>query len=282
MVSAAGVKMLLAEWLCNYQAIRYKPSQVSWFSAVNPFSEFFWETVRRIVTALGLNFYALRESQEPIRCQLCLEGKAVSFDWNDRAQVLGTIREIFKEHHYGPAPHGLTVDVGANIGIYSLFASGSDRVIAIEPFCRAWKFLAWNSLANRLGKKIVPLKLAISARAGSRRLFISELSSGNSFHSRGLSSTFVWVETKRLDTLLSELGIQAVDTLKVDAESSELEILESAGKYLLERKIKNVIVAAYHYDGEQREVADYLGLCGYRVCIHEGSGAVVFAQPGRE
>jgi FkbM family methyltransferase len=272
MVSAAGVKMLLAEWLCNYQAIKYKPQQVSWFSAINPFSEFFWETVRRIVTALGLNFYALRESQEPIRCQLCLEGKAVSFDWNDRAQVLGTIREIFKEHHYGPAPHGLTVDVGANIGIYSLFACGSGRVIAIEPYCRAWKFLVLNSV----GKDIVPLNVAISARAGSRRLFISELSSGNSFLSRGLSSTFVWVETKRLDELLSEMAIFDVDTLKVDAEGSELGILESAGKYLEERKIRNVIVAAYHYDGEKRTIADYLSLCGYRVCIHEGSGAVVF------
>lgn len=272
MIHVAGFKMLCSEWLCNYRAIKYKPPQISVLSAINPFSELFWETVRRMITALGLNFYALRKAKTPFPVELWVEGKLIVFDWNNRAQVLGTVKEIFKDLHYGSAPDGLTVDVGANIGIYSLFASRLGNVIAIEPFDWSWNFLALNSLGNR----IIPMKLAIAKESGHRKLFISELSSGNSFYSRGLSSSFVWVETKRLDQLLSELRIQKVDTLKIDAEGSEMEILESAGQYLEQKKIKRIIVASYHYDNETREVVNLLSSSGYRVLIEHSSGDVVF------
>lgn len=264
--------MLFAEWLCNYRAIKYKPPQISVFNAINPFSELLWETIRRVITAFGLNFYALQKPKTTILSGLEIEGKAVIFDWNNRAQVLGTVKEIFQEHHYGSVPHGLIIDVGANIGIYSLFACTSGKVIAIEPFEKSWRFLARNSV----GKNIMPLNLAIGKEAGSRRLFISELSSGNSFHSRGLSSKFVWVETERLDQLLCDLRILKVDTLKVDAEGSEMEILESAGQFLVQKRIKQIIIAAYHYDGESREIADFLSSSGYTVLITHGSGDVVF------
>lgn len=273
MISSTGFKIVINLWLNHYRAIRYKPREASLWSSLNPFSsQVFWDTIRKTLKYLDLHFYRLgHQTSSYCYAQLPFESGFLIFDWDDRAQVLSMIKETYHDKIYGQPPQGLVVDVGANLGIYSLYASARARVIAIEPFRKNWEFLRLNS-----NKNVAPFQLAIGSTDGQRKLFLSDLTASCSFDQKGLSSSYVIVETKRLDTFLRELGIEKVDALKIDTEGAEIEVLKSGGDYLSERKIKQVAVAAYHYSTEAQEVHDLLSSCGYTVLVNRSSEVIVF------
>jgi len=273
-ISISGIRITISLWLANVRALQYKPGTTSLFNSLNPFQlEIFPELIRKTLSHFGLHFYKFQDHPAfKIDSYMMIDGKPIVFDWEDRAEVVVAIKEIFRDQYYGPPHPGLTIDVGANVGIYSLFACETSRVIAIEPLERTWETLRSNSRS----KNILPLKLAIGKAPGYRKLFLSEVTAACSLRSQGLSSSYVWVETKRLDGLFQELSINEVDTLKVDCEGAEMEILESAGQFLRERKIKRLIIASYHYPSEVQEVVDLLHSCGYRTAIQRSSEVIVF------
>ncbi len=87
-----------------------------------------------------------------------------------------------------------------------------------------------------------------------------------------------------LEKELSRMNMSLVDMLIVDAEGSELEILEGCSNLLKKRLIKNLAICAYHFDflcervclkcGEQtkdnfvRKVRTTLESCGYKTAVH--------------
>lgn len=273
-ISISGIRITISLWLANVRALRYKPENASLFSSLNPFQlEIFPELIRKALSHFGLHFYKLKpRSDLNIDSYLVVNGQPILFDWDDRAEVLATVKDIMTEQYYGPPHPGLTIDVGANVGIYSLWASRASRVIAIEPLESAWETLRLNTRSQN----VLPLKLAIGQAPGQRKLFLSEVTAACSLRNQGMSSSYVWVETKRLDGLFSELGIDHVDTLKIDCEGAEMEILESAGQFLKERKIQRLIIASYHYPTEVHEVVALLQSCGYRTAIQKKSEVIVF------
>jgi len=273
-ISISGIRITISLWLANVRALRYKPKSASLFRSLNPFQlEIFPELIRKTLSHFGLHFYRLQSRSDlKIDSYLFVDGQPILFYWDDRAEVLATIKEIMTEHYYGPPHPGVTVDVGANVGIYSLWASRASRVIAIEPLERTWETLRLNTRSEN----VLPLKLAIGKEPGQRKLFLSEVTAACSLRSQGLSSSYVWVETKRLDDLFAELGLDRVDTLKIDCEGAEIEILESAGLFLTGRKIGRLIIASYHYPSEVQEVVDLLRFCGYSTVIQKSSEVIVF------
>ncbi len=78
----------------------------------------------------------------------------------DRSE-LEALREIV-------ADGGLFVDIGANIGFYSVMAAafGAGRVIAIEPNPPACARLEFNIAANGFEDRVVTLPLALGGHSG--------------------------------------------------------------------------------------------------------------------
>jgi FkbM family methyltransferase len=129
---------------------------------------------------------------------------------------------------------GMTVvDVGANIGVYTLLAARaatSGRVIAFEPDDTSAALLERNVTANRFANVTV-VKKALASFSGVTRLFVvaghPALASLASSNARG-SNRSVEVEVARLDDELAELGVDTVNIVKLDAQGAELDILEGA------------------------------------------------------
>ncbi|MFN8644862.1 MAG: FkbM family methyltransferase [Candidatus Binatia bacterium] len=125
-------------------------------------------------------------------------------------------------------PAAVVVDVGANIGMFSLHvaaAGGAARVYAFEPFPESFALLKRNAERNRLDA-IVPIPLAIAGQAGSRELHMQGRHGVHSLY--GTSGDAVRIECLTLADAFARWDIARCDFLKLDCEGAEYEILLGA------------------------------------------------------
>jgi FkbM family methyltransferase len=132
-------------------------------------------------------------------------------------------------------PGSLFVDVGANVGLYTIWCiEAGAEVIALEPSRIARERLLSNLKLNGYRAEVVPA--ALGEAEGTLRL-TSELDNQNhlvlSGDSEGVESEEVPVLT--LDELVGE---RTIDGLKVDVEGAELLVLKGARELLAEQRIK--------------------------------------------
>lgn len=123
-------------------------------------------------------------------------------------------------------PGMVVVDVGANIGMYTLIAArligSSGRVISFEPTPRTFAILKDNIQINGLLETgVVELhSIAIADRIGTARFGVYARNSGhNTLFPEGPDATVIEVKTTTLDAALA--GVPRVDVIKIDAEGAE-------------------------------------------------------------
>ena len=125
------------------------------------------------------------------------------------------------------------VDVGANEGLYALFAASKvgneGRVLALEPSRREYERLRDNLLLNRL-RNVKPLRLAAADFNGTARLRVA----GYKHEGHNMLGEMAYevelsheeeVEARLLDDILAEEGIDRVDAAKIDVEGAEEAVL---------------------------------------------------------
>lgn len=124
-----------------------------------------------------------------------------------------------------------SVDVGANIGIYTLaLARLSSQVFSFEPTPETFDTLQRNIELNSL-ENVKAFRLAISDRAGSVRLYHNPKGSGsNSIAAR--ADTYEEVTATTLDEAISP-GIK-IGFMKIDVQGAEEMVLKGAQRILLE------------------------------------------------
>jgi FkbM family methyltransferase len=134
-------------------------------------------------------------------------------------------------------PGGVVVDVGANVGIYTLFAArllqGTGKLHSFEPTPRTYRILRDNVQVNGyLELEIIKLhQLAVTDKAGTAQLSIFDRDCGhNTIFQDPVASGRIEVLTTSLD---ETLGTQeAVDVVKIDAEGAEPLILRGMKKVI--------------------------------------------------
>jgi FkbM family methyltransferase len=169
-------------------------------------------------------------------------------------------------------PTMVFVDIGANVGTYSLFvarhAGPEARIIAFEPHPRTFAKLAYNLAANG-ADTVMAMNLAIAAEAGTMPLYSD--GGGNIGHAsllkegagavRGVET----VEVAPLASVLADLGVERVDLLKIDVEGFEdrslLPLFDQAPETLRPRAILIETVLSELW---QRDCLSELATHGYR------------------
>lgn len=135
---------------------------------------------------------------------------------------------------------GMTVlDIGAHHGLYTLLASKcvgrNGRVIAFEPSPRECKRLAKHVRVNRCRNAEIE-SCALGKESGEADLFVVNgfRDWGNSLRPPAVpdATQRVRVPLRRLDDVLAERGVGKVDFIKLDAEGSELAVLQGARRLL--------------------------------------------------
>jgi FkbM family methyltransferase len=134
------------------------------------------------------------------------------------------------------------IDLGANVGVYSVFvgtlAGPGARVLAIEPQEQMLRRLRENIALNGLNVQVAPV--AVSDHEGEIEFAVDDNNFGNTSinterQGRGQNSV-VRLPVRRLIDLVREAGFTRVDALKADIEGAEdraiLPFIEEAPRNL--------------------------------------------------
>jgi FkbM family methyltransferase len=123
---------------------------------------------------------------------------------------------------------GIFIDIGANIGYYSLMATtlGASKVLAFEPNETVRERFEFNIRSNNLENKITCISAALGTIEGSLPLSVdsNDLGAGTLIHN-GTSNETTLVKVRRLDNVLKECSVNKIDALKIDVEGYEFEAL---------------------------------------------------------
>jgi len=140
------------------------------------------------------------------------------------------------------------IDVGANIGEFSLSASKKvgpkGRVISIEPLNQAAIWLEKNFLVNGFSNYEI-LEKAAGSKTGIMTLYKTSPSSEMGIldpkvtEKKLISSGEIKVDT--IDKIMSSRNIETVEMLKIDVEGFENEVLIGCKDSFKENKIKKII-----------------------------------------
>jgi FkbM family methyltransferase len=142
------------------------------------------------------------------------------------------------EHLRGCAAPGLFVDVGANIGWFSLNAArcpGVSQVLAFEPDPGNHALLCENLDFNALSARVLPIACALGAANGMALLHRyrgTNPGRHSLLQAHGHGQSLVAVET--LDAVLTHLGYAdaPIHTLKLDVEGYEPAVMAGASRAL--------------------------------------------------
>jgi len=146
------------------------------------------------------------------------------------------------------------VDVGANVGMYTIWAAKTRgvRVYAFEPEAQNYALLNRNIALNRLGPMVKAYCLALSNEASYSELHITDLRMGGSCHSLGERVDFkhepinpVFSQgciAARLDNLVDSGVVPPPDHIKIDVDGFEPKVIAGASHVLRAHKVQTLLI----------------------------------------
>ncbi len=174
------------------------------------------------------------------------------------------------------SPGDILVDVGANVGMYSIWAAKTRgvRVFAFEPESQNFALLNKNIVTNDLGDKVTAYCLALSDDTGFSLLHLSSFATGGSGHTLGVdldhnlrprvSPYAQGCVSTTLDHLL-ESGVVPVPThIKIDVDGLEHKVLAGCQATLRDPRIKSILIEINSNLEEHRRIVEELVGLGFR------------------
>jgi FkbM family methyltransferase len=211
---------------------------------------------------------------------------------------------VFARRHYPirSADH-IVVDVGANIGMFTLYAAREAphcRVIAIEPFPDTRACLQSLVERNHLQGRVTILDCALAACSATgsmdtaaevpsqyRRIYSEDTKGMNSNHRNDVEQAEdgISVRMETLDRIFDSTQVSAADLVKLNIHGSEYEVLMSAAPETLERC--KTIAVQYHdlpasCHVNKQDLFQHMAHSGFDLIsdddTHRGSGMASFAR----
>ena len=187
---------------------------------------------------------------------------------SDRA----TVSEVFilkpytSHERFRLNPADTVVDVGANIGAFSIFAAQHcpmGRIYSVEPDPDNFQVLVDNIRMNSF-ENIIPLNVALYSKEAELPLS-SRWAHSSLYFDIGRSEQYM-VKAISMKTLMEDQRIGMIDFLKMDCEGAEFDILFSLGADQLSRIRK--ISMEFHNVSEEKNadtLCEFLRAGGFEI-----------------
>lgn len=186
------------------------------------------------------------------------DGARIFVDLSQLPELFNNILHIYHYMDYAftpeaiPKPGWRVIDAGAYVGLYTLWSANrvgsGGKVIALEPHPQNLSLLRRNVELNGL-RNIVILPYALSGQDGEAILYspkyraLASLKREHAEYFRGEVVEEHEVECVSLKTLLSIIGYDEVDLLKLDVEGLEYDILRHSAEVL--SRIRRIVVEVH-------------------------------------
>ena len=209
---------------------------------------------------------------------------AIYYDNWDASYIPNIFKEIYLEGVYHPFLMGrknLTIiDAGANIGLWSMYASQYAKTIyAIEPSKATQKILKKN-LSQPAYKKteILFVPKAITNERGSKTFYTNPSNTTANTLIGGNPDNSETVECITIADLFKEYKIDHVDFLKLDVEGSEFEILGGNAFKEVAPKIDTIVGEMHSWvHRNYNQIKDALEMNGYDVTFFKRDASLFSA-----
>ena len=168
-------------------------------------------------------------------------------------------------------------DIGANIGVFSIYAGlrPGVEVLAFEPAAASYAALCRNIEVNGLGDHVQAYCLAIGDRTELGRLNLSATNAGSVFNAFESTNDCFGNEIAvafqqgmvgfSIDSLRRQFGLPAPNYLKIDVDSIEERILAGACETLRDPELRSVLIEVETADTPRNDrLAEALAAAGFR------------------
>lgn len=184
-------------------------------------------------------------------------------------------------------PHSVFWDVGANVGVYALYAGlrGDTKVVAFEPAAVNYFLLAANCEANRLDARVDCLLVGLGSGAAIGRLAVSQFSPAESFTFRAKPDEPIRARQAAvilsMDQLVEDFGLEPPNYIKIDVPGLTEEIIAGGMKTLRRADVRELHIEMRERSGSGQRIVDTLAGLGFAVIArpaHGGTTDLTFAR----
>jgi FkbM family methyltransferase len=153
------------------------------------------------------------------------------------------------------------LDIGANIGVYSLYAAKKgSKVISIEPEFHNFALLNLNIADNQLNKFISAYPISINDFSKLGFLNLRKMSwggSGHNFENYDKNAYKQGSVSLTLDQLVDELNF-CPSLLKIDVDGNEPLVINGAKKLLQNKDLKEILIEINEDKEEHKRLIDVI------------------------
>lgn len=174
-------------------------------------------------------------------------------------------------------PGDLFIDIGANIGSYTVLASGAvgANTICFEPMPSTFESLIDNLNLNRLlPPRVFPFNAAVGAKSGMALMVADQDTMNHIIKGPDYLGRTVSVPVLTLDAVLQEQSQKVPAMIKIDVEGFETDVLTGAENTLKCLDLEVILIelngcgAAFGYDDQiiNKSLIDY----GFKLVKYDG------------
>lgn len=170
-------------------------------------------------------------------------------------------------------PGDLFVDVGANIGSYTLLAAAAGaRAVSFEPIPATFECLLDNIHLNRISGRVDARNQAVGAQTGRITMIADQDTTNKALGSQDdYAGKTIDVSQVRLDDALEGAGVPRL--IKIDVEGFESEVLKGASTTLADPHLEAVIMelngSGKRYGFDEDDLHRRMLANGFTACVYE-------------
>lgn len=248
--------------------------------------------------ALGLQIVADR-TRMPVSLRWCRKRRVVRIGEREigyelrSSQVVAFVSQLFFfepglwRWMAGFRPDDVLLDVGANVGIYTIAAAGlfGVRVAAVEPYAPNVRTLRSNVAANGLQDRVLVLPIAVTDVESMGRLFHEDGDAGAAAQhfedgsGAGDDGSFDSVQGIPIDLLVARGTIPFPTRIKIDVDGGEGAVIEGMVRILADPRLHSIRLEVRWWHPAGRAVVRRIEGFGFRAAVDDDQKNLLFTRP---